>query len=68
MEKLYLLSMEDGYGHSFVQKIFSSKESAKRLGEILIEPNSKGVRMYVSYDIMEFTKVEFDNEIQYELE
>ena len=68
MEKLYLLCMEDCYGNSFVQKIFSSKESAERLGEFLLEPNSNGVRMYSSYDVMEFTKVEIDDEIQYELE
>ena len=68
MEKLYLLCMQDCYGNNFVQKIFSSKECAKRLGEALLEPNSNGVRMYDYYDIMEFTKVEFDDEIQYELE
>lgn len=68
MEKLYLLCMDDGDGHTFPKRIFDSEESAKEWGESFLEPFSDGTRMYVSYDIMEFTKIDFGNEIHYEFE
>ena len=68
MEKLYLLCMEDGNGHTFPMRIFDSEESAKKWGESFLELCSDGTRMYVSYDIMKFNKRDFGNEIHYEFE